>query len=152
MKWNIIYLHRAGYWAVKRKIPLFPLIIKFLIRLFFNSAVDPSTKIGKTSTFAYGGIGVVIHKRAIIGENVMIGQNVTIGGRSGKYNVPVIGDNVYIAAGSRILGDITIGNNAIIGANAVVITDVPNNTVFAGIPAKFIKEISPKNILTEEIQ
>lgn len=34
-----------------------------------------------------------------------------------------------------------IGNNVIIGANAVVIKDVPNNCIVAGVPAKIIKKI-----------
>lgn len=63
----------------------------------------------------------------------MIGQNVTIGGKSGWYDVPVIGDNVHISAGA-------CGNNVIIGANSVVVKDVPDNCIVAGIPAKIIKE------------
>lgn len=34
-----------------------------------------------------------------------------------------------------------IVNNVIIGANAVVIKDVPNNCIVAGVPAKIIKKI-----------
>ncbi len=69
----------------------------------------------------------------------------TIGGRSGKENVPVIGNDVYIATGAKILGDIKVGNNVIIGANAVVIKDVPDNCVVAGVPAKIIKQNSNIN-------
>lgn len=70
----------------------------------------------------------------------MIGQGVTIGGKSGWYEVPVIGDDVEINAGARIIGPVRIGNNVIIGANAVVVKDVPDNCVVAGIPARIIKE------------
>lgn len=94
----------------------------------------------KGTKFAYGGIGVVIHARAIVGRNCMIGQGVTIGGKSGWYEVPVIGDNVEISAGARILGPIKIGSNVIIGANAVVVKDVPDNCIIAGVPARIIKE------------
>ena len=83
---------------------------------------------------------MVIHSRAVIGKNCMIGQNVTIGGKSGWYEVPVIGDNVEISAGARIIGPVRIGNNVIIGANAVVVKDVPDNCIVAGVPAKIIKE------------
>jgi len=86
------------------------------------------------------GFGIVVHARAVIGRNCVIGQNTTIGGKSGWYEVPVIGDNVHISAGARILGPIRIGNNVIIGANAVVVKDVPDNCIVAGIPAKIIKE------------
>ena len=89
----------------------------------------------------YGGIGVVLHKNTIIGDNVAIGQGITIG-RKLSDGVPTIGDNVYISAGSRVLGDIIIGNNVIIAANSVVIKDVPNNSIVAGAPAKVVKNIN----------
>ena len=59
---------------------------------------------------------------------------------SGWYEVPIIGDNVEICAGARILGPVRIGNNVIIGANAVVVKDVPDNCIVAGVPAHIIKE------------
>lgn len=108
--------------------------------LLFNCSVPANCVIGKGSKFAYGGIGVVIHGRAVIGKNCIIGQNVTIGGKSGWFEVPCIGDNVEISAGARIIGPVRIGNNVIIGANAVVVKDVPDNCIVAGIPAKIIKE------------
>lgn len=89
---------------------------------------------------AYGGIGVVIHARAVIGENCVLGQNITIGGKSGWYEVPIFGDNVHVSAGARILGPVRIGNNVIIGANAVVVKDVPDNCIVAGVPAKIIRD------------
>ena len=105
----------------------------------FNCSVPASCTIKKGTKFAYGGIGVVIHGRSIIGEKCLIGQGVTIGGKSGWYEVPVIGDNVEINAGARIIGPVRIGNNVIIGANAVVVKDVPDNCVVAGIPARIIR-------------
>jgi len=70
---------------------------------------------------------------------------VTIGGRLKISGVPVIGNDVYIATGAKILGPITIGNNSVVGANAVVIHNVPENTVVAGLPAKVIESnINPK--------
>ena len=48
-----------------------------------------------------------------------------------------------VGVGATILGLIRIGNNVSIGAHAVVISDIPDNVVVAGIPAK-IKKI--KNI------
>ncbi len=37
---------------------------------------------------------------------------------------------------------VTIGNNVIIAAGSIVTKDVPDNVVFGGVPAKFIKPIS----------
>lgn len=53
----------------------------------------------------------------------------------------VIGDNVYIGNNVLILPGVTIGNNVIVGAGAVVTKNIPDNSVFAGVPAKKIKTI-----------
>ena len=112
----------------------------YIQRALFKSSLPATCTIGVDTKLGYGGIGIVVHARTVIGKNCMIGQGVTIGGKSGWYEVPVIGDNVEISAGARILGPVHIGNNVIIGANAVVVKDVPDNCIVAGIPAKIIKE------------
>lgn len=139
-------LQRIGSYFYKLRLPFFPSICNILIRLFHNCAVYSESSIGKGTVFGYGGIGVVIHKRVVIGNNCVIGSNVTIGGRSKSAEVPVIGDGVYISTGAKILGAITVGANSVIGANAVVIHDVPANSIVVGIPAKVIKTgINPKD-------
>ena len=144
----LIHWYRFGNWCYRHNVPVLPKLIWKLNYLLFNSSVPSSVTLGGGSKFAYGGIGVVIHARAVIGKNCVIGQNVTIGGKSGWHEVPVIGDNVEISAGARVLGPIRIGNNVIIGANAVVVKDVPDNCIVAGVPAKIIKE----NIALEDYE
>lgn len=136
---NISSFHALAYKLYKWKIPIIPKIIYYIQFILFNSSVPYKCKIGKNTVFGYGGIGVVIHERAVIGKNCVISQNVTVGGKSKKYEVPSIGDHVYIGAGAKILGDVKIGDDVIIGANSVVIRDVPSRCVVAGIPAKVIK-------------
>lgn len=138
---NAIFLYRIAsklnYW----NIPVLPKILKTLIFIIFNSVVPYTTKIGVKTKFAYGGIGVVLHSKAVIGNRCIIGQNVTIGRKLSSIGVPEIGNDVYIAAGSRLLGNIKVGNNVIIGANSVVIHDIPDNSIVAGSPAKVVKKI-----------
>lgn len=50
-----------------------------------------------------------------------------------------VGNNVYIGARTIILPGVHIGNNVVIAAGSVVTRDIPNNTVYGGVPAKFIK-------------
>lgn len=83
----------------------------------------------------------MIGRDVIIGNGATIYSGVTIGKKDKHTSMPVIGDNVTIGSGAKILGDITIGNNVVIGANSVVIKDVPDNVVVAGVPAKKIVEI-----------
>ncbi|TKA91041.1 serine acetyltransferase [Halopseudomonas bauzanensis] len=138
---NAIFLYRVAHLLHLYKIPVLPLVIKYLIFLIFNSVVPYSCKIGPGSKFAYGAIGVVLHSRCKIGKRVIIGQGVTIGRQLDPEGVPEIGDNVYISAGARVLGGIQVGDNVIIGANAVVVKDVPSNSIVAGVPAKVIKSV-----------
>lgn len=138
---NAIKLYRIARLLYLRKIPILPKLLKGLIFVMYNSVVPYTTVIGNSSKFAYGGIGVVIHSKSLIGDKVIIGQNVTIGRSLDPCGIPVIGNNVYISAGARVLGGIKVGNNVIIGANAVVTKDVDDNTIVAGVPAKVIRHV-----------
>ena len=86
--------------------------------------------------------GAVIHCTYLksptnIGNNVSIGHNAIVHGCT-------VHDNVLIGMGSIIMDDCVVESNSIIAAGAVVTkgTRVPSGTVFAGMPAKKIKDIS----------
>ena len=49
-----------------------------------------------------------------------------------------IEDNVFIGSHTIILCDVNIGSNVIIGAGSLVNKDIPANSVYAGVPAKYI--------------
>ena len=57
------------------------------------------------------------------------------------FGAVVIEDNVWIGAGVTILKGVTIGKNAVVAAGSVVTKNVAPNTVVAGVPARFKKEI-----------
>lgn len=136
----VIALHRLAHASRRLRIPLLPTILYAMNRGLFGVVLPPETQIGRGVKFAYLGLGTVVHRRAVIGDDVMVGSNVTIGGRSGYEQLPVIEADVYIGTGARILGPVRIGRNAVIGANAVVLQDVPANSVAAGVPARIIRE------------
>ncbi|WP_311196210.1 acyltransferase [Thiothrix winogradskyi] len=50
-----------------------------------------------------------------------------------------VGNYVYIGVRSIILPGVNIGSNCIIAAGSVVTKDIPDNSVFGGVPAKYIK-------------
>ncbi|MBI5643962.1 MAG: serine acetyltransferase [Deltaproteobacteria bacterium] len=137
---NAVAIYRLANLLYRYRIPVAPKLLKLLIFLIYNSSIPYECTIGKKSFLGYGGIGVVIHKSAVIGENVIIGPNVTIGGRSNMAGAPVIGNNVYIGTGAKVLGAVKICDRVLIGANAVVIADVPSDCVVAGVPARIIKK------------
>jgi serine O-acetyltransferase len=80
--------------------------------------------------------GAIIHPDAVIGLNCTLMQGVTIGNRDATNRVPRIGANAELGAYAQILGGIKLGDNVHVGALSVVIRDVPDNTVVAGVPAR----------------
>lgn len=88
--------------------------------------------------------GAVLHtlfqKSTIeIGDNVSLGHNVVIHGAK-------LCDNCLIGIGATILDHAVIGENSIIAANALVLSNtiVEPNSVYAGVPAKKVKDIEPE--------
>ncbi|PWF81224.1 serine acetyltransferase [Kocuria rosea] len=120
-------------------VPVLPRAVSRLIRIAFSCSIPPTAVIGGGTILGYGGLGIVIHSRAIIGKHCVISPHVVIGGTSQKRDVPIIGNNVHIGAGAKILGPVEIGDNVVIGANSVVLSSVESNTLVAGVPAKVIK-------------
>ncbi|TCI91411.1 gamma carbonic anhydrase family protein [Tenacibaculum sp. M341] len=88
--------------------------------------------------------GAVIHATyqkspTTIGNNVSIGHNAIVHGCT-------IHDNVLVGMGSIIMDDCIIESNTIIAAGAVVTknTHVKSGSIYAGVPAKKVKDISPE--------
>jgi gamma-carbonic anhydrase len=88
--------------------------------------------------------GAVVHctyqkTKTIIGNNVSIAHNAIVHGCT-------IEDEVLIGMGAIVMDGAVIGKNSIIGAGAIVTqnTKVPPGTVWAGNPAKYIKDVSPE--------
>jgi carbonic anhydrase/acetyltransferase-like protein (isoleucine patch superfamily) len=93
--------------------------------------------------------GAVIHctyekTKTVIGNNVSIGHNALVHGCT-------IHDNVLIGMGSIVMDNCEIGSNTIIAAGAVVLenTKVESGVIYAGVPAKKIKDINPELISGE---
>ena len=86
--------------------------------------------------------GAVIHctyqkSPTSIGNNVSIGHNAIVHGCT-------VHDNVLIGMGAIVMDDCIIESNSIIAAGAVVTkgTRVPSGTIYAGMPAKKLKDVS----------
>ncbi len=79
-----------------------------------------------------------------IGNNVSIGHNAIVHGCT-------VHDNVLIGMGAIVMDDCVVGSNTIIAAGAVVTqgTRVESGSIYAGIPAKKIKDISNELISGE---
>ncbi|WP_428193450.1 acyltransferase [Aliivibrio sifiae] len=118
-----------------------------------NAFVDPIKLVVGDGVWI--GYNCFLCGEVVIGNNVMIGPNVSIPGANHNYEkkgIPykdqgldvkgtLIGNNVWIGANSVILDGVKIGDNSVIGAGSVVTKDVPENMIYAGVPAKKIKAI-----------
>lgn len=79
-----------------------------------------------------------------IGNNVSIGHNAIVHGCT-------IHDNVLIGMGAIVMDKVVVGSNSIVAAGAVVLegTVIPEGSIFAGVPAKKVKDISAEKIKGE---
>ncbi|MBZ0098661.1 MAG: gamma carbonic anhydrase family protein, partial [Taibaiella sp.] len=84
--------------------------------------------------------------KAIIGNNVSIGHHAIVHGCT-------VEDNVLIGMGAIIMDNVHIGKNSIVAAGAVVLegTQVASGSIYAGVPAKKVKDISPE-LLEGEVE
>jgi serine O-acetyltransferase len=137
---NAGQFQRVARWLHERNVPILPRAIDYFNRLVFACWFPHTVQTGKRLVLGYGGLAIVIHSDAILGDDVHIDQGVTIGGTGRVSGVPVIGHRVYIGAGAKVLGPINLGEGCVIGANAVVLTDIPPRSVAVGIPARVIRE------------
>ena len=94
--------------------------------------------------------GAIIHctylkAKTMIGNNVSLGHNAIVHGC-------VIDDNVLVGMGAIVMDNAHIGTNSIIAAGAVVLenTIVEPGSIYAGIPAKKVKDI-PEEMISGEI-
>lgn len=88
--------------------------------------------------------GAVIHctyerSKTIIGNNVSIGHTAVVHGCT-------IEDRVLIGMGAIIMDDAVVGEGSVVAAGAVVLagTRIESGSIYAGMPAKKVKEISPE--------
>ena len=112
----------------------------------FNVFIENDVEIGNNVTIKPG---VQIWDGLRIEDNVFIGPNVTFTNdkypRSKQYPEQfaqtIIKEGASIGAGSVILCGLSIGENSMIGAGSLVTKSIPDNELWYGNPAKFIRKI-----------
>lgn len=139
--WALV-VYRFGRWrygvrpALLRK--FFSLIYKIafkFVQIVTGIELPCEVEIGRNFVIDHFG-GIVISGYAKFGDDCRIRNGVVVGlRRVDEPAAPVIGNNVDIGAGAKVLGPIKVGDNVVIGANAVVIRDVPDDCIAAGVPA-----------------
>jgi UDP-perosamine 4-acetyltransferase len=114
-----------------------------------SAVVSPSARLGRGCQLMPGSI---VNARAALGDNVLVNSGAIV-----EHDC-IVGDHVHVATGARLAGGVTIdegtlvglgasvrqglriGRHAVIGAGAVVVKDVPDNVVVAGVPARLLED------------
>ena len=157
-EWNrqglwVMVVYRFGRWryGIRQRWLRLPFSIlykflKLLSEILTGIDLPCEATVGRRFRIDHFG-GIVISGDAVFGDDCVIRNGVTVGLRhTGQRGAPVIGNRADIGAGAKVLGSIRIGDDVAIGANAVVITDVPENSIAVGVPAK----IRPRKQSTPE--
>lgn len=86
---------RFNRWFYLHHMKVIARILDFLVRIVFYADIPSSVPRPAGVKYCHYGLGIVVHPRAIIGENTKIYQNVTIGCRNG-FGPPTVGSNCEI--------------------------------------------------------
>ena len=133
-----------------------------------GAIIREQVEIGKNAVIM---MGAVINIGAVIGEGTMIDMGAILGGRAtvGKNchigagavlagviepasaKPVIIEDGVLVGANAVVVEGVHVGANAVVAAGSVVLEDVPDNAVVAGVPARVIKQKDEKTISKTEL-
>ncbi len=112
--------------------------------IWFNTVLRGdvnSIRIGNHTNIQDGSVIHTLYEKStvVIGDYVSIGHNVTVHGAK-------IDNYALIGMGATLLDYAEIGKGAIVAAGALVLskTIVPPYTLWAGVPAKFVKNVEPE--------
>ncbi|KQQ95823.1 hypothetical protein ASF62_04900 [Leifsonia sp. Leaf325] len=78
----------------------------------------------------------------LITDTHEIGQAIRRAGKV-RHDPISIGDGTWIGASATVIGGVTIGSGVIIAAGSVVTTDIPDNVIAGGVPARVIRTLEP---------
>lgn len=122
----------------------FRIMLPFYTDYGLNIEIGKNVFVNHACTFMSIG-GIAIEDNVLIGPKVNIitaDHSTNPDERDSIVVAPIrIKKNVWIGANATILKGVTIGVNSIVAAGSVVTTDIPDNCIFGGVPAKHIKNI-----------
>lgn len=95
-----------------------------------TAVVNPNARVGT---------GCIVNTGAVIEHDCVVEDYVNICPRAVMAGHTVVGSKSFLGTGCAVIDDIRIGRDTVIGAGAVVIHDVPDSAVVAGVPAKPIR-------------
>lgn len=131
-----IHIDSAGY-------------INLEIRMWRNSTL----KIGRGTTISFARI-ICDHSDVIIGEDGLWSDEILVQSNdqhgivdvtsmdvvNSKRRSTTVKDHVWIGRRTILMPDVSVGAGSVLGTGAILTKDMPENVVFAGVPAKKVRE------------
>jgi len=84
------------------------------------------------------GGGAIVSHQSVIGDFCLIGGGAVFGGHV------TIGPRTLVGVGAKLKPQIAIGADSVIGVGAVVVKDVPDRVMVAGVPARVVRTLEPQ--------
>ncbi|WP_235757171.1 serine O-acetyltransferase [Paracoccus salsus] len=128
--------NRVGRWFANKLYGLFCIFILNVTKVW----IPPTVTLGEGFHIIHAEGSLSIHPEVVIGDRCGVMHNVTIGTNMGP-GAPRIGDDVFIGVNATVLGRIRIGDRVRIGANTAVSTNVPDDSIVIGSPARIFPNL-----------
>lgn len=98
-------------------------------------------------------MGAILGGRATVGAHCHIGAGAVLAGviEPASATPVIVEDNVLVGANAVVIEGVHIGKNSVVAAGAVVVEDVPEDVVVAGVPARIIKRKDAKTTSKTEL-
>lgn len=112
-----------------------------------SAVVAPSAVLGEGVVIAAGaivnacarlGLNVIVNTGAVVEHDCLLGDHVHVATAAALAGAVVVGDETHIGVGARIRQCCRIGSRVTVGAGAVVVRDIVDDVVVAGVPARVI--------------
>jgi sugar O-acyltransferase (sialic acid O-acetyltransferase NeuD family) len=92
-----------------------------------HAHVGPAARLGRA---------VVVNTAAVVEHDVAVGEGSHVAPGAVLLGAAEVGSGTLVGSGARVLPGIRVGSRSVVGAGAVVVADVPDDTVVAGVPAR----------------
>ncbi len=137
-------LSRALY---QRDLRLAARAVKTLNWAIHKCLLPAEAVVGTGVILEHHALGIVMHPQVTIGDHCRIYHHVTLASESciGSEHRIILGDHVTIGAHSIVVArenaSLRIGDHSVLGAGSVLTKDIPDGQVWAGNPARFLREV-----------
>lgn len=143
---HAVLLYRLASALAHTPLRPFSFLLRAIGLAWSGAEIHPDAQMGPGFALVHSA-GVVIGGGVRAGVDCRLNPGVVLGepgrGSSGAYDFPQLGDHVTIGAHAVVVGPLRIGDGSVVGANSVVRSDVPDNVVVAGAPARVLRHLVP---------